>query len=588
MDQITQFGKYQLLERIAVGGMAELFLGKMTGDQGFEKLVALKCILPQFCAQPEVVESFIDEAKLAAFLQHENIVQIYDFGCMGNRYFMAMEYLVGKDLRQILDGCRQNGVPLPLEHSLYVVSRICAGLDYAHNLTDYRGQGLQIVHRDINPQNVFICYSGMVKILDFGIAKAAGRSSCTQSGVIKGKAAYMSPEQATGKPVDRRSDIFALGILLYELASGKRMFQGNPLEILEQVRTARYLPAAVSAPGLPSGLYEVMDRALARNPEDRYPDCGKMLSDLEDCIHALPNRSDTRQLGQFLRSQFPEAIGGEDRAVSKMPHQTSAISDTEAPVPLMSDGVPGEAGHTVTMVSSGAVEAGHRRSGFRYLPVVAVCLAIGIGLFTVVSKRFPGYSGDDSPSAYAIRGTVEDITPAEDPGQTRSEPQESGGDHERTSISLVLEQASELLESNPSAAVDVLKQGLLMAPDDRQLLFNLGYAYVRMETYPQAIEVFSQVVDNHPSLHNAVFNLAYAYAESGQLPEAESRYLQVVEMAPPYLDEALYNLAMVQEKLGKRELAIRQLALAVEVNPNNLQAVNYLRRLRGEKQRAPQ
>ncbi len=583
MDQITQFGKYQLLERIAVGGMAELFLGKITGDQGFEKLVAIKCILPQFCAQPEVVESFIDEAKLAAFLQHENIVQIYDFGCMGNRYFMAMEYLVGKDLRQVMDCCRQNGMPLALKHALHVISRICAGLDYAHNLTDYKGQGLQIVHRDVNPQNVFIGYSGLVKILDFGIAKAAGRSSCTQSGVIKGKAAYMSPEQATGKPVDRRSDVFALGVLLYELVTGKRMFQGNPLEILEQVRTARYVSAAVTTPGLPPGLHPVMDRALARNPEDRYPDCGEMLSDLENCIEALPERSDTRQLGQFVRSQFDETKREEDRALSlMMPLKTSVSSDTAASIALMSDRARDEAGRTVTMVSPGVVEEWHRRFRGRYLPVMVVCLAIGIGLFMVVSKRLTSYSVGDSPSAYAIRGTVEDIKPAGDRRQTLSESQETASDQEKASISLVLEQASELLESNPSAAVDILKQGLLMAPDDPQLLFNLGYAYVRLESYPQAIEVFSQVVDNHPSLHNAVFNLAYAYAESGQLPEAEKRYLQVVEMAPPYLDEALYNLAMVQEKRGKREMAIRQLALAVEVNPNNRQAVTYLHRLRGE------
>ena len=166
-----QFGKYQLLDRIAVGGMAELFRAKLTGAQGFEKLIAIKKILPNLLAEENLVTSFIDEAKLAALLHHENIIQIYDFGSMADQYFIAMEFLFGKDLRTITRTARKKGLALGMDNILYIISRICAGLDYSHNLKNLQGKPLNIIHRDINPQNILITYEGQVKIIDFGIAK---------------------------------------------------------------------------------------------------------------------------------------------------------------------------------------------------------------------------------------------------------------------------------------------------------------------------------------------------------------------------------------------------------------------------------
>ena len=189
-----KFGKYQLLDKIAAGGMAELYRAKVTGDYGFEKQVAIKKILPHLSDEGNLVKAFIDEAKLAALLQHENIVQIYDFGNMNGEYFIAMEYLFGKDLRKLTYKAKEKGVPFDLENILYVISRVCAGLDYSHNLKDLQGKPLNIIHRDINPQNIFITYEGQVKIIDFGIAKAASHNSTTHEGLIKGKLAYMAPQ----------------------------------------------------------------------------------------------------------------------------------------------------------------------------------------------------------------------------------------------------------------------------------------------------------------------------------------------------------------------------------------------------------
>jgi serine/threonine protein kinase len=244
MKQITpkRFGKYLLLDQIAVGGMAELHRAMITGVQGFEKLIAVKKILPHLTIEEELVDSFIDEAKLAALLHHQNIVQIYDFGSVEKSYFIAMEYLFGKDLRNVMDKAKQDGSPLSLEYALYVVSRVASGLNYAHNLKDFQGKQLNIIHRDISPQNIFITYEGDVKIVDFGIAKAATQSTMTQVGMIKGKVAYMSPEQADGKTIDYRSDIFSLGIILYELVTGEKMFQGDTMQILSKVRSAEFPP----------------------------------------------------------------------------------------------------------------------------------------------------------------------------------------------------------------------------------------------------------------------------------------------------------------------------------------------------------
>jgi len=187
--EAISFGKYLLLDRIAVGGMAELYRARITGEQGFEKLIAIKKLLFHLTEEEELVNAFIEEAKLAALLQHQNIAQIYDFGNMEGDYFIAMELLFGKDLRLTLNKSKEKNLPLDLEYALYISSRICAGLDYAHNMKDLEGRPLNIIHRDISPQNIFITYDGEVKILDFGIAKAGSKNTTTAQGVIKGMVA---------------------------------------------------------------------------------------------------------------------------------------------------------------------------------------------------------------------------------------------------------------------------------------------------------------------------------------------------------------------------------------------------------------
>jgi len=283
----VRFGKYLLLDRLASGGMAELFLAKQTGVKGFEKVVAIKRILPMLTQDPEFVSMFINEAKLAALLSHQNIVQIFDLGTTEGFYYITMEYVMGKDLRTVMQRSHARKLPLPIGHALLIASRISSALDHAHRKKDLQGRELRLVHRDISPQNVLVSYDGEIKLVDFGIAKAATQTSETRTGTLKGKLSYMSPEQAMGKPLDHRSDIFSLGIVLHELATGQRLFTGNnELALLEQVRQADIAPPSLYNAQLPPEVDALIMKALAKQPADRYQDASEMEVAVEQLIAA--------------------------------------------------------------------------------------------------------------------------------------------------------------------------------------------------------------------------------------------------------------------------------------------------------------
>jgi TonB family protein len=282
----VRFGQYVLTEKIAVGGMAEVWKARMRGVEGFQKIVAIKKILPHLSDNAEFVDMFVDEAKLAAQLNHSNITHIYDLGKIGNSYYIAMEYVEGRDLKSILKRATGKGQPLPVELALFIASKIAAALDYAHRRRDFEDNEMEIVHRDVSPQNVLISHEGDIKLCDFGIAKAASKASHTLAGALKGKLQYMSPEQAWGRQVDRRSDIFALGILLFELLAGRKLFIGdNELSILEQVRHARVTaPSSLNEDVTPQ-IDAVVLKALQKEPEDRYQTAGEMARDLDSIVY---------------------------------------------------------------------------------------------------------------------------------------------------------------------------------------------------------------------------------------------------------------------------------------------------------------
>ncbi len=295
-----QFGKYVLLEKIATGGMAELLKAKITGEHGFEKILAVKKIHSHFKSEQDMLSAFIDEARLAAQLQHQNIVQVVDFGHVNGDYFIAMEYLDGLDLATILRMATLSGAPLAIAHALYIVAKVCDGLHYAHFLKDGDGQPLNIVHRDISPANIFITHNGEIKVIDFGIARAASHNRLTVAGSLKGKIRYMAPEQTIAGKIDRRVDIYAIGAMLYEILSGRPLFKGNGVEILELVKLGHFTPPEQAIPNQAADLYRLLHKSLAADPEKRYPSCLAMLTDIESCLTARDLRPSNRSLQEFV------------------------------------------------------------------------------------------------------------------------------------------------------------------------------------------------------------------------------------------------------------------------------------------------
>ncbi|HEY7513890.1 MAG TPA: protein kinase, partial [Vicinamibacteria bacterium] len=300
------FGPYRLLERIAAGGMAEVFRAKRTGVEGFEKVLAVKRILPHLSDNQEFVEMFVHEAKIVAGLTHPNVVQIFDLGRIEKTYFIAMEYVHGKDLRSILKRAKERHVRIPLDFSLLIGARVCAALEYAHRKKDEEGRPLRIVHRDISPQNILISFEGDVKLTDFGIAKAASQAAETESGTLRGKLLYMSPEQASGRSLDNRSDVFSLGVVLYEMLTDAKPFLGTSEKgILELVRECRIEPPRSVDSTMPEDVDRMVMRALKKKPEERYQDASEMLRDLERALHERRWPA-AGELGRFMEALFGE------------------------------------------------------------------------------------------------------------------------------------------------------------------------------------------------------------------------------------------------------------------------------------------
>ncbi len=305
MRQPIPFGKYVLLERISVGGMAEVFKAKSFGVEGFEKILAIKRILPSMAEDADFIEMFIDEAKICGQLNHANICQIFELGRVDDSHFIAMEYVWGKDVLQIQNRFRKLRQTMKAEMAAFIAAKLCEGLDYAHKKKDAAGRPLGIIHRDISPQNILISYDGELKIIDFGIAKAASRSSKTQAGVLKGKFGYMSPEQVRGLPLDRRSDVFAIGTILYELLTADRLFMGeSDFETLEKVRNVDVPPVTSINKNVPPELEKIIHKALARDVDERYQWANEMQEALHAFLLAREPVFTAKHLSTWMREQF--------------------------------------------------------------------------------------------------------------------------------------------------------------------------------------------------------------------------------------------------------------------------------------------
>ncbi len=276
-----RIGRYEVVGRLAKGGMAEILLGRLTGPSGFERPVVVKRILPHLAHTSEFSTMFLDEARLVARIRHQNVVQVHELGEADGELFLVMEYLEGESVAGILRRFVGKGEFVPYALAAYLVAEACAGLHAAHELKDAEGFPLDLVHRDVSPQNVFVLYGGGVRLLDFGIAKASDRSSETAVGELKGKFQYMSPEQCLGKPLDRRSDIFSLGVVLFELTTNRRLFKReNQLMTFKAICELPLVEPSQVIDGYPEQLKRIVFKALARKPDERYQTAAEMRRDL--------------------------------------------------------------------------------------------------------------------------------------------------------------------------------------------------------------------------------------------------------------------------------------------------------------------
>ncbi|MBL93465.1 MAG: hypothetical protein CMH56_16820 [Myxococcales bacterium] len=307
--------KYALLKKLASGGMAEVFLAKQIGLDGFEKLVVLKRILPHLSEDEEFVRMFLDEARTAADLRHPNVVNVFEVGEDEGTYFIAMEFLAGKDIRRTQRRAERIGQDVPLQHALQIIIDTANGLHYAHQKADLRGNPLGIVHRDVSPQNIIVTYDGTAKIVDFGIAKAASSTNHTASGVLKGKYAYMSPEQAAAHPIDHRTDLFALGVVAYELVTMRRLFKReNEVGTLNAIIECKVPPPSDWAPHLPRELDEILLKALSPRPERRFDTCQDFAFALEEFLSEQRLVHSQARVGQFMQKIFRDVIAEEKEA----------------------------------------------------------------------------------------------------------------------------------------------------------------------------------------------------------------------------------------------------------------------------------
>ncbi|MBV71342.1 MAG: hypothetical protein CMH52_08325 [Myxococcales bacterium] len=366
-----RFGPYELIDRIAVGGMAEIFRAKRTGVRGFEKIYAVKRLHPRYSQDDDFIEMLVDEARITVQLTHPNIGQTIDLGQIDGHYYILMEFIDGRDLYRVLRRLREADQIMPIEAAAFLAMEACQALQYAHDKKDADGRPLKIVHRDISPQNVLVSFEGEVKLIDFGIAKAELRAYETEAGIIKGKFYYMSPEQARGEILDHRTDIFSLGIVLYEMVTGSLLYKDDDeITLLSQVRRADIDPPSLIRPDIPSRFEQIIMRALAKDRSERYAHAGQMRRELERFLRSYDASFDRVKLGRIMRDLWRDEIGidhaGErdDSLAIFDAANTTGLSDSiasfdDASDPTVLEGESAPQGESVFEINSGIVELAH-------------------------------------------------------------------------------------------------------------------------------------------------------------------------------------------------------------------------------------
>jgi serine/threonine protein kinase len=410
-------GRYEVISHLATGGMAQIFLARQTGLGSFERHVVLKTIVRERASDQRFVTMFLDEAKLAATLNHQNVAQVYEVDQADGAYFMAMEYVHGENARAIIETTIRRGWTFPRELALMIVSGAAAGLHHAHERRGKAGQPLNIVHRDVSPANIMVGFDGSVKVLDFGIAKAEERITKTVGGTIKGKYGYMSPEQCKGLALDRRSDIFALGIVLYELTTLRRAFKGkDDFETMKQIVMGDYLAPSEVVPDYPRELEKIVMTAMANHPDSRYQTAQDLIEALDEFAVREKLTGSNTSLGRYMVQLFgtkkePWVDGGGDHTAVSAPiadAESPTADSAQAPVTATGTGTEPDLENQQTVVAAPRVTASRRiatEMGGAEAPRPAADAAAWSGDDSFASQRVPRRSSQ-RPAATPDSGVI--------------------------------------------------------------------------------------------------------------------------------------------------------------------------------------
>jgi len=416
----TPLGKYKLVKLIASGGMAEVYLARQAGAAGFEKLVCLKRILPHLARDKQFVDMFLNEARLAARLDHPNIVSIFDLGEANGNYFIAMEFIDGPSLRAVHKRAAERDELLPIPEIVKIIGMAAGGLQYAHDLTDAQGAPLGLVHRDISPDNILVHRNGSAKVVDFGIAKAANSSGATRTGTLKGKVAYMPPEQLRGEPLDRRTDVFALGVVLYELLSGRRPWEGDSeVALIGQIMMQDPAPLAELRPDVPAELVAIVEKMLAKDRAARYQSCHELQADLEALLVSMGQTITPSRISDFVKAYGPESVSAgaaaPDEATGAAMQQLEEEMNGTGVAPALVKGQRRARESDSRTVNMPGPEARPKKSGLVYGLVgflAVVVVAGGVGGYLLFGKEEPV----EQPVAVE-RATVGDAPAAPKPAE---------------------------------------------------------------------------------------------------------------------------------------------------------------------------
>jgi len=421
-----RFGRYVLLDRIGTGGMAEVFRAVMPGAQGFRQTFVVKRILAERSRATDFVDMFVQEARIGSLLSHPNIVQVFDFGNVGGDYFLAMEYLRGRDVQVLMRQLRRQNLLMPVPVAAFIAHEVAVCLGYAHDLVGADGKRLNIVHRDVSPSNIMCLRTGGVKLLDFGIAKAAGdNTENTEQGLFKGKLAYVAPERIKNEALDGRVDIFGLGVVLWEMLAGKRLFRGkSELETLNNVLEMAVPPPSTVRPDVPASLDAVVMKALARNRNVRYPTGQAMAEDLEAVLQMTGYSS--RMVADLLREAFGADLSKSQESLSSVtPEMLAALTDDSA---AGTRTLPGEKEKPrskqwswrrgLSMVSAAAVTA----------TLVGLLLARGGGGPSLAHERHELPAAAIAPVVVPVGPVVAPVAPAAAAPTAAEEPAKAAGD----------------------------------------------------------------------------------------------------------------------------------------------------------------